>query len=240
MNIISRYIVTSFDSGKYQLPPVYAEYTEGNTVKRFYSDYTFLDVGRVDITPPDTTMKIFDIVKPYRAPLTLAELLPWILLLLLAAVLIFLAIRYFKKYWRVRAEHETEPVPTEAAHETAFRELSNLREQQLWQNGMTKEYYTRLTEILRRYLEKRFRVYSLEMTTSETLDELLKKGFRRNGSYNTLKEVLTAADLVKFAKYNPDPAEIDSDFQRAWSFVEATMVQVQDPGAKEGGEGADK
>ncbi len=240
MNITSRYLVTSFDSGKFQLPPQYAEYTDGSTIKRVYSDYTFLEVSRVNITPPDTTLKIFDIVQPYKAPLTLAELLPWILLFLLSAALILFAIRYFRKYWRVRSDSEKEPEQSEPAHVIAFRELSLLRDQELWQNGMVKEYYTRLTEILRKYLEKRYRVYSLEMTTSETLAELLKKGFRKNESYNTLREVLTAADLVKFAKYNPDPVEIDSDFQKAWGFVEATMEQVLDSVVKESSEGGDR
>ena len=85
--------------------------------------------------------------------------------------------------------------------------------------GEIKKYYTRLTEILRQYLENRFRVYSLELTTAETLDALVKTGFKKNGSYNELKAVLTGADLVKFAKYKPEPSENESHFQNSWNFV---------------------
>jgi hypothetical protein len=62
-------------------------------------------------------------------------------------------------------------------------------------------------------------VYSLELTTAETLDALVKSGFKKNGGYNNLKAILTDADLVKFAKYNPDPSENDINFQKSWDFI---------------------
>ena len=92
----------------------------------------------------------------------------------------------------------------------------------MWQKGEIKKYYTELTEILRQYLENRFRVYSLELTTAETLEALIKTGFKKNGSYNDLKTVLTGADLVKFAKYNPVASENESHFQTSWNFVLVT------------------
>jgi hypothetical protein len=100
--------------------------------------------------------------------------------------------------------------------------LEKLRNEELWQKGETKKYYTKLTEILRQYLENRFRVYSLELTTAETLEVLVKTGFKKDGSYNNLKTVLTGADLVKFAKYNPVPSENEIHFQNSWNFVLAT------------------
>ena len=83
-------------------------------------------------------------------------------------------------------------------------------------------YYTRLTEILRQYLENRFRVYSLELTTEETLVELIKTGFKKNNGFNDLKSVLTGADLVKFAKYKPVADENEALFQNSWKFVDST------------------
>ncbi|MBK7480262.1 MAG: hypothetical protein IPI69_11465 [Bacteroidales bacterium] len=98
----------------------------------------------------------------------------------------------------------------EPAHVIAFRELELLRDEQLWQKGETKRYYTRLTEIIRQYLENRYGVNSLELTTSETLEALLKTGFKKNELYKRLRSVLNQADLVKFAKYKPDPVENDT------------------------------
>jgi hypothetical protein len=227
IRVIQKYLITSFDSGRYQLPPVFAESKEGNNIKRYYSEYALLEVKRVPITPADTTAQIFDIIKPYRAPVTLGEILPWALLGILLAALVWLSIRYFRRYRNSKAG--VEPVTIhDPAHIIAFRELTILRDEQLWQKGEIKYYYTRLTEILRQYLENRFGVYSLEMTTSETLEALVRTGFKKEKSYKLLKEVLTGADLVKFAKYNPEPSENDINFQSSWEFVEATkLIDIQ-------------
>jgi hypothetical protein len=221
IKIIQKYLVTSFDSGRYQVPPVFIEMKNQSGLKRFYSDYSILTVLRVKIAPADTVTKIFDIVKPYRAPVTAGEVLPWVLVAVIIAAMVWFVIRYIKKHKGTGHETETIMIP-DPAHVIALHELESLRNEKLWQNGEIKRYYTRLTEILRQYLENRFRVYSLELTTSETLDALVKTGFKKNGSYNQIKSVLTIADLVKFAKYSPEPTEHESIFQESWDFVLAT------------------
>ncbi|MBE3085768.1 MAG: hypothetical protein IMZ64_06070 [Bacteroidetes bacterium] len=221
IKIIGKYLITSFDSGFYQIPPVFAEMKNQNGMKRFYSDYSQLEVMRVKIAPSDTTAKIYDIIKPYRAPLTIGEVLPWVLLVALLGALVWLAIRFIRKLKKSKTGVEA-VIDPDPAHIIAFRELEKLREEQLWQKGEIKYYYTKLTEILRQYLENRFRVFSLELTTAETLAALVKSGFKKDGSYNQLKTVLTGADLVKFAKYNPEPPENESHFQNSWDFVLAT------------------
>lgn len=221
IKIIQKYLITSFDSGRYQVRPVFAEVKNEGGIKRFYSDYSILEVMRVKIAPPDTTAKIFDIIKPYNAPLTIGEVLPWILIISLAGIITWYAIRFFRKFKKSGTVVETY-IPPEPAHVIALRELERLKNDELWQKGETKRYYTTLTEILRQYLENRFRVFSLELTTSETLEALVKTGFKKNGSYNDLRVVLTGADLVKFAKHNPLPSENESHFQNSWNFVLAT------------------
>jgi len=89
VKIIEQYLITSFDSGRYQLDPVYAELKNQSGIKRFYSDYSQLEVLRVKIAPADSTAKIFDIIQPYRAPVTLGEMLPWMLAALLVSVIIW-------------------------------------------------------------------------------------------------------------------------------------------------------
>jgi hypothetical protein len=223
LRVKKEYLITSFDSGLYQIPPVYAELRNEEGLKRFYSDYAFLEVMRIRIAPPDTTARIFDIIGPYKAPLTLGEILPWILLLLIAAVLVYFAIRFFRRLRRHDSVEEVLVIP-DPAHIIAFRDLEILKAEKLWQKGEIKKYYTRLTEILRQYLENRFSVCSLELTTSETLEALIVTGFRKNADYDKLKAVLTGADMVKFAKYNPEPVENESFFQDAWDFISETRV----------------
>lgn len=224
--VIHKYLITSFDSGSYKVKPVYAEAKTSQGLKRFYSDYSALKVIRVNITPADTATKIFDIIKPYRAPLTAGEILPWVLILCLTTIIIWAAVRYFRKLKRSAGETQVY-IPPDPAHIIAFRELEQLKNDALWQKGEVKKYYTRLTEILRQYLENRYSVFSLELTTAETLEALLKTGFKKNGTYNELKSVLTGADLVKFAKYNPVPEENESHFQTSWNFVLATKEEGQ-------------
>jgi hypothetical protein len=234
IKIIQKYLITSFDSGVYQVKPVFVEAKNEGGIKRYYSDYSMLQVMRVKIAPPDTTAKIFDIVPPYRSPLTLGEVLPWLLLAVLAGLLTWAVIRYIRNHKKSVTAEEIF-IPSDPAHVIAFRELERLKSEELWQKGEIKKYYTRLTEILRQYLENRFRVYSLELTTAETLDALIKTGFKKNGSYNDLKSVLTGADLVKFAKYNPVANENESHFQTSWNFVMTTKEDglVQDSPEKE-------
>jgi len=226
LKIIRKYLVTSFDSGFYQVPSVYAEIKDASGIKRYYSDYSPLQVMRVKIAPPDTTAKIFDIIKPYKAPVTLGEIIPWLIIALIAAALAWGAILLFRRFKKNKSVDEPVRSP-DPAHLIAFRELEKLKEEQVWQKGELKHYYTRLTEILRQYLENRYGVCSLEMTTSETLEALVKTGFRKDESYTLLKTILNGSDLVKFAKYKPDPAENEEHFSNSWKFVENTKVKEE-------------
>jgi hypothetical protein len=224
VRIRQKYLITSFDSGFYQVPPVFAELSTAGLIKRYYSDYSALRVMRAQIAPPDTASKIFDIVKPIRAPLKPGEILPWVLLLLIAGVLIWYGIKLVKKLRMKKAG--VEPViEAEPAHIIAFRDLEKLKADQLWQNGELKAYYTILSEILRQYLDNRFGISSLELTTIETLSALTRSGFKDDYSYRKLKTVLTTSDLVKFAKYTPEPSENDILFEDAWDFVSKTRAE---------------
>jgi large-conductance mechanosensitive channel len=224
IRITEKYLVTSFDSGYYRIDPVFAEIVDSKGLKRYFSDYSYLEVARVKIAPADTSAKIYDIAAPYRAPLTLGEILPWILLAVLVSAIIWLIVKLIRKFKRVKKD-EIVPAITEPAHVIAFRELEKLKNEKLWQNGETKKYYIRLTEIIRQYLENRFGVNSLELTTSETLEALIKTGFKKDESFNKLRSVLTGADLVKFAKYKPDPAENESVYSNSYDFVSATKAE---------------
>lgn len=226
ISITEKYLITSFDSGFYEIPPVFAELKNENGLKRFYSDYTRLEVMRLNLAPADTAATIYDIIKPYKAPLTPGEILPWVLLALAAAFIVWFIIRLIKKLKKSKPDYIPEIIP-DPAHIIAFRELDRLRDEELWQKGEIKYYYTRLTEILRQYLENRYRVYSLELTTSETLDALVKTGFKKDDSYNILKNILTGADLVKFAKYNPEAQENEVHFNNSWKFVDITKNTEQ-------------
>ena len=230
-----KYLVTSFDSGAYVVKPVYAELVAANELKRFFSDYSYLEVMRVKITPPDTASRIFDIIGPSRAPLTAGEILPWLLAAVLLAFLIWYLVRVLRKL-RSKEKEDAEPVNPDPAHVIAFRELERLKEEHLWEKGELKTYHSRLSDILRQYIDNRFNINAPELTTQEIMVSLARSGIREDENYRNLRTMLTGADLIKFAKYIPEPAENEQYFLKAWSYVEATRERE----AESQGEGGDE
>ena len=222
VTITDRYLITAFDSGSYTIPPFYAEVASGDSLLRFFSDYSFLDVLRPDVTPPDTTDVIFDIVGPRSAPVTFREILPWIIITLIVVVILWLLARYLPRNPLERFMRP--PAPPEPAHVIALRDLKALRSEEIWQKGEIKEYYSRLSDILRRYIYNRYGISSPELTTDETVRMLQKASVTTAGQMAVVKEVLSLSDMVKFAKYLPDSALHESSMDSAMSFVEETRL----------------
>jgi len=223
--IHEKYLITSFDSGKYEIPPIYAEMMTEEGIKRFYSDYTYLIVKRPDITPADTTMKYFDIIGPYRVPVTAGEILPWVLILFVVSGLAWFLYRYFKNR-RSGNIGQVPEEPTEAAYIIAYRSLEKLKNEKLWQKGLFKEYFSRMSDILRTYLDHRYSMNSMESTTSEILSNLVESSNVGAEPLERLKQVLEISDMVKFAKYLPDPSDCQLSMEHSWSFVSLTRKAV--------------
>jgi hypothetical protein len=91
--------------------------------------------------------------------------------------------------------------------------------------GQVKEYYTRLSDIVRHYLENRFSYRAPEMTTEEFLS-FVRGSSRLAGKHKELlADFLSKCDMVKFAKYGPTPIEILDSFKAAESLVEQTKEE---------------
>ena len=132
---------------------------------------------------------------------------------------------YFYKRWKFRKDHPELIQPSKPklpAHEQAMVDLETLKEQKLWQRGLEKEYYTELTDILRTYIEDRFKLNAMEMTSSEILD-LIKNQDITKSSISNLNQVLELADFVKFAKMHPLPDENELSYMNAKMFVSQTI-----------------
>lgn len=221
--IIDDYLITSFEAGTYTVPPFYAEIASGDTVQRFYSDYSKLVVSRPEITPADTTDVIFDIVAPRKAPLKFRDILPWIIMAGMIALIAWLLVRYLPRN-PIKRLMKPAP-PAEPSHLIALRELGRLREEQLWQKGETKEYYSRLSEILRRYIDNRFGISSPELTTDETVRMLQRAAVLQPSEMSVIKEILSVSDMVKFAKYLPKEEINEGSFSSSVKFVEITKLR---------------
>jgi len=214
----SRFLITSFESGTYDLPPAYAivQNQEGD-LDTFYSNPLMLRFATVEV---DTTLPIKGIKPPMDIPLTWREYIPYILLALGAVLLIGFIIYYIRKMPK-KTKEQVKYDPEVPAHIEALKALAELNEQKLWQNEKYKQYYIRLTEILRIYIERRYEINALEMVTDEILENLEQKSLRTDLLGN-MRKVLSQADLAKFAKYRPLAEENNFAMEFAVEFVEQT------------------
>ncbi|MBE0678480.1 MAG: hypothetical protein IH592_06920 [Bacteroidales bacterium] len=237
LTITDRYLVTAFDSGAYTIPPFYAEMVSGDSLLRYYSDYSFLTVLRPDVTPPDTTDVIFDIIGPRSAPVTFAEVLPWLVIALIAGIVLFVLARFLPRNPLRRFVRPA--APPEPADVIALRELKALMDEELWQKGEVKEYYSRLSDITRRYIDNRYGISSPELTTDETVRMLQKAAVTTGGQMSLVKDLLSLSDMVKFAKYVPDSGLHEKYHADAVRFVKETRVAEIQAGEEKAKGGAD-
>lgn len=126
----------------------------------------------------------------------------------------------------------SKPEPT--PYEKAIRDLKTLRSGKLWENGQERQYFTRLTDILREYLQGRFGINAMEMTTDQ-VNRALRRDREAAGNKDYVERVLSMADFVKFAKMRPLPDDSIGAFEDALHFVEATRPEEPDPKVRDAG-----
>ena len=220
LEITRSYRIIVFDTGVVVVNPIKVSYTSHGMKAALSTRPLELVVKSL---PVDVSKGIRDIKHPYKMPMTLQEILFRVLVVVLLALIIYLIIWYIRKKKKQKSGlPEIMRKPAEPPHVFALRELNLLKDARLWQQGMVKEYYTRLTDILRKYLEYRYEIKALEQTTLEILESLTGTGFNDNRLYGILKEILETGDLVKFAKYQPKPDVNESMLLDAFVFVNET------------------
>lgn len=204
--LIKKYGLTQFDSGKYTIPSIKILINN----KPFLSDSIRVQVANVQV---DTLkQKMFDIKNIAPAENSWGNWWKWLLTILLIAGIAALIYWYVKKHQAKKLEEEIYKTPIEKA--TSL--LNSLEKKELWQHGEIKEYYSELTDIVRNYIEEAIEIPAMESTTSELIEGLkvasLKKKMKLSQeTIENLFVVLKQADLVKFAKSKPLDYEITED-----------------------------
>jgi len=227
-------IITSFEEGKYLLPPLSViEETAPGVMDTIVFKPLELEVFTI---PVDTaTYQIHDIKGQIRYPLTFREILPYLLAFWGAAVLGILV-------WALlasrRKKESAETGRKDPPYVVALRKLEGYRGSKYWAPEKQKVFYSGITDTLREYIDARFGIDAPEMTTAEIFSELKDKKDIPADLYSATKELFETADLVKFAKAFATDEENAAALPAAVRFVTATyqsqLAQEQSE-AKEGG-----
>lgn len=215
--------VQSFDSGYYQLPRI--EFVVG--VDTFRSNSVALKVVPVTGVTADTPIADYANVADPENSSIFDSLPDWLYnywwIILLGLLLIGAGTYAYLRYKKNGSILPKKPEPT--PYEVAITALNKLKEQKLWEQGMDKEYYTSLTDILRSYLEARFGINAKEMTTRQILSSLSENEETKE-KRGMLRQLLSISDFVKFAKVRPLPADNISSYDAVKQFVESTKPVV--------------
>lgn len=225
-----RLVVTGFDSGSYYIPSFTFTVVSNGQSQELRTDSIPVLVQTVAVDTTKAFKPIKEIVDVKWSIWDYAKVI--LAALLLLAILAFV-IFYFYKYRKAKMPVQTK-TPPEKAHEKALRLLQELKDKQLAERGLSKEYFSELSDVIRTYLEERFGITAMEQTTDELLALLKKQSDSRNELRKLrpeLKLILRTADLAKFAKANPMPHEYSDCMAAAVEVVQRTQLRPEEGAA---------
>ena len=224
-----RVLITGFDSGMHVVPRfIFTVLPNSGTPQTLQTDSFPILVQPVAV---DTTKPFKGIKDIVGVESSWKDYIGYIIGGILLAVLIAVVIVYLRK----RKQPAPAPIPEgpkETPNEKAIRLLVELEQQKLWENNNPKEYHTQLVDILRIYMEERFGVNVMELTSDEILHKVaLHKEMTSHRML--LSNIFYIADLAKFAKAQPTPQEHMAAMDYAKQFIMATkpvvVVEPQNP-----------
>lgn len=222
------FILTYFDTGYIELPSQLLTLNNDS----IFTKKMFVSVLPVHID--SNNAQLFGYVPPIEVPMEWGEyknmVIGAIIGLILAVLIVFLV-----RYLRGKTENKPVVIEKTPAHILALGELGELESLGLLKEHKIKEYYSNLSDILRRYLENRYEFLALESTTDEILKEV-KAVIYKTEHFKDIKEFLTDADLVKFAKASPEEYQHEQYFKFVKAFVLDTKLieEIENEEEKEG------
>lgn len=218
-----RFLITSFDTGYIAINPLpYVFRAADGQLDTTFTNDLLLQVNAIPVGDDNELRPIKPIIEE---PLNWLDFWPLYLIVALGSI------GYAVYVNRQRRQRQAPPPPPPPpADVIALRELDVLEEKNLWQQDMTKEYYSELTRILREYLEGRFDVQAMEMTTRQITSALGKRTDFAQSQGKELSQLLQLSDLVKFAKARPAVELHAEGLKRVRTFVQDTgKIPEPDP-----------
>jgi len=213
--------LTSFDGNLYYLPPFRVK-VDGKVME---TKSLALKVVEVEV---DTT-KLDQFFGPKDVQDNPFQWSDWSLAFWLSVLMLVLMALAYYLYLRLR---DNKPIIKSfkivkklLPHQKAMKEIEQIKADKMVTSENQKEYYTKLTETLRRYIEERYKFSAMEMTSSEIIERLMQAGDQK--SLDELRQLFMTADLVKFAKYSTLINENDMNLVNAIDFINQTKLETQ-------------
>ncbi len=218
LDIRAGFLFTAFEEGEYELPPIIVGRLSPDGVLDTLTFEALPPVKVTTIAVDTASFELHDIKGQIRYPVTFREVLPYILIVMLVSALIALTVYLIVKYRKKKIYEETHRDP---AHIVALRKLDGYRGDKLWLADKQKVFYSGVTDTLREYIDARYGISAMEMTTKEIFDDLKDTDMPAE-LYAELKTLFERADFVKFAKYVADNDENAAVLPLAVRFVTTT------------------
>lgn len=171
--------------------------------------------------------EIKDIKPLVEEPFSIKEILP-LIYLILGIVALIVGLYFLVKYLRNRPKENKPQIVQKKQippHIKALKSLEDLRLKRLSEQGLKKQYYSELSEIVWIYLEERFSITACEMTTEEILEQMKMYSEISTSDFENLKKMFFISDLVKFAKYESDDFADKNAWNISKDFVNNTTVE---------------
>ena len=212
LRIAKRYRLAAFQEGLINMGAAGVVYADKNIVDTLYAaDSVYLKVATFQID--STSQSIFDLKPQQNLPFKVAEIKSYLLWGLLALVVLVALLVALDRYLKARGRRLGDlfkPAPPQPPHVIAIAALEALHHQKLWQNNKHKLYYSLLTEILRTYIDGRWGVSAMEMTSDEIIAAMRSVELPDKARMD-LTAILRDADLVEFAKFAPEAEPNEND-----------------------------
>lgn len=171
--------------------------------------------------------EIKDIKPLVEEPFSIKEILP-LIYLILGIVALIVGLYFLVRYLRNRPKEDKPQIEQKKQippHIKALKSLEDLRLKRLSEQGLKKQYYSELSEIVWIYLEERFSITACEMTTEEILEQMKRCSEISFSDFENLKKMFFISDLVKFAKYESDDFADKNAWNVSKDFVNNTTIE---------------
>ena len=215
------YVLSTYDIGEFEIPPFNITYKRPSHEQKTVSSQPIkIHVKPVPHTAEDTR-DIRDIKSPKGIP-PKPYLRNFLIAVFAGVVLVALAIYLIRRHLRAKKEKKPEVwIPPKPIEELAMEDLDALENSSLLQEGKLKECYSRVSEIIRIYLGRRYGINAIDMTSYELLLALEEHDIE-DDVFRAMGDFLEICDLVKFAKHRPGAEVHTTTMEQARYIVKET------------------